>query len=53
MDDPYDFQGQNGFVFGNESSVGISAGELFPRRRKETPAANVQPLHFVRHRGNV
>ncbi|MHB1281925.1 MAG: nitrate reductase subunit beta [Acidithiobacillus sp.] len=50
MDDPYDFQGQNGFVFGNDSSTGVSSGELFPRRRKETPAANVQPLHFIRHR---
>ncbi len=37
MDDAYGFQGQNGFTFGNDSSLGISKITLFPRRRKETP----------------
>jgi nitrate reductase beta subunit len=50
MDDPYDFQGQNGFVFGNDSSTGISGAEIFPKRRKESPGANVQPLHFRPYR---
>jgi nitrate reductase beta subunit len=37
MEDAYGFQGQNGFTFGNNSSLGISKISLFPRRRKETP----------------
>ncbi|MFN6961077.1 MAG: nitrate reductase subunit beta, partial [Rhodocyclaceae bacterium] len=36
LEDAYGFQGQNGFAFGNDDSVGISAVTLFPRRRKET-----------------
>ena len=35
MEDPYGFQGQNGFTFGNDSSRGISKITLFPRRRKD------------------
>jgi nitrate reductase beta subunit len=37
MEDAYGFQGQNGFTFGNDTSLGISKISMFPRRRKETP----------------
>jgi nitrate reductase beta subunit len=36
LEDPYGFQGQNGFTFGNDSSPGISPNSLFPERRKES-----------------
>lgn len=36
QEDPYGFQGQIGFTFGNDSSPGISSKSLFPERRKET-----------------
>jgi nitrate reductase beta subunit len=43
MEDPYGFQGQNGFTFGNDSSTGISLVSLFPERRKETAEPKTQP----------
>jgi len=36
LEDFHSFQGQNGFTFGNDSSPGISAGSLFPERRRES-----------------
>ena len=36
LDDAHGFQGQNGFSFGNTSSIGVSKVTLYPRRRIES-----------------
>ncbi len=39
LDDPYAYQGQAGFAFGNTAGHGMSDLDLFPRRRTQTPAS--------------
>jgi len=49
LDDYYGFQGQVGFSFGNESSVGISPNSLFPERRKDTVESRLMAPNATEH----
>lgn len=43
QEDYYQFQGQNGFTPGNNSSTGISGGSLFPSKRQKSAV----PVEYV------